>query len=212
MEEELLFRVIIVGDSGVGKSCLLLRFSENTFNEQHTVTIGVEFGTKLVKINNQQVKLQIWDTAGQESFRSITRSFYRRADGVLLVYDVNSKESFEGLSYWLGEIRQHATSDIVIFLVGNQVDLTESENSREVSQDDANAYKNFHNLCGFKETSALSGFNVNETFHEFTNILYERWNEKVDKDPMEVPSLDLKTKPLTNKKNCCYFCNIKKIL
>ena len=97
--EEQLFRVIIVGDTGVGKSCLLLRFSEDKFHEDHNVTIGVEFGTRSLKVGNQMVKLQIWDTAGQESFRSITRSFYRRADGVLLVYDVTARHTFENCSH-----------------------------------------------------------------------------------------------------------------
>lgn len=99
MDQDLLFRIIIVGDTGVGKSCLLMRLSENTFNEQHNVTIGVEFGTKSLKIENNPVKLQIWDTAGQESFRSITRSFYRRADGVLLVFDATARHTFDNCQY-----------------------------------------------------------------------------------------------------------------
>lgn len=99
MNVEQLFRIIIVGDTGVGKSCLLLRFSEDKFNENHDVTIGVEFGTKSLILDNQPLKLQIWDTAGQESFRSITRSFYRRADGVLLVYDATARHTFENCSY-----------------------------------------------------------------------------------------------------------------
>lgn len=99
MEQEVLFRVIIVGDTGVGKSCLLMRYSEDSFKEQHSVTIGVEFGTKNFMIENHPVKLQIWDTAGQESFRSITRSFYRRADGVFLVYDTTARHTFENCEY-----------------------------------------------------------------------------------------------------------------
>ena len=94
-----MFRIIIVGDTGVGKSCLLLRLSENKFNEQHNVTIGVEFGTKLMRIDNSPVKLQIWDTAGQESFRSITKTFYKRADGVLLVFDATARHTFDNCNY-----------------------------------------------------------------------------------------------------------------
>jgi Ras-related protein Rab-2A len=125
MDSEVLFRVIIVGDTGVGKSCFLLRYTEDHFKEQHNVTIGVEFGTKQMTVQDCPVKLQIWDTAGQESFRSITRSFYRKADGVLLMYDVTAAHTFENCEYWLEEIKQNSSVDIVIFLVGNQVDLDE---------------------------------------------------------------------------------------
>jgi small GTP-binding protein len=126
-EGELLFRVIIVGDTGVGKSCFLLRFTENRFSEQHNVTIGVEFGAKHIQLDGHVVKLQIWDTAGQESFRSITRSFYRKADGVLLVYDVTAGHTFTNCTHWINEIRENSPPDTVIFLVGNQVDLEESK-------------------------------------------------------------------------------------
>lgn len=126
-EEELLFRVVIVGDTGVGKSCFLLRFTENRFKQQHNITIGVEFGAKSLSIDGQLVKLQIWDTAGQESFRSITRSFYRKADGVFLMYDVTSKVSFDRCDGWVREIRENSPEDVAIYLIGNQVDLDESK-------------------------------------------------------------------------------------
>lgn len=123
MEPEVLFRVIIVGDTGVGKSCLLLRFTEDKFNDQHNVTIGVEFGSKVINFDNTTVKLQVWDTAGQEVFRSIARGFYRKADGVLLVYDITARHTFENCEYWLDEIRNNSSLGVVIFLVGNQIDL-----------------------------------------------------------------------------------------
>jgi Ras-related protein Rab-2A len=126
MEEEVLFRVVIVGDSGVGKSCFLMRLTENKFRDQYNTTIGVEFGSRFVKINEQLVKFQIWDTAGQENFRSITRSFYRKADGVMLMYDVTAAPSFESCEYWIAEIRQNASLDTVIYLVANQVDRSEN--------------------------------------------------------------------------------------
>lgn len=126
MDPDVLFRVIIVGDTGVGKSCFLLQFTEGQFREQHNVTIGVEFATKCVTVEGKCVKLQIWDTAGQENFRSITRSFYRKADGVILMYDITNAASFANCEYWLEEIRQNSTLDVVIYLVGNQVDLQET--------------------------------------------------------------------------------------
>mmetsp|Transcript_25961 Transcript_25961/g.25540 ORF Transcript_25961/g.25540 Transcript_25961/m.25540 type:complete len:176 (-) Transcript_25961:133-660(-) len=175
MDQELLFRVIIVGDTGVGKSCLLLRFSENLFKEQHNVTIGVEFGTKSIEIKGQPIKIQIWDTAGQESFRSVTRSFYRRADGVLLVYDATAKHTFESCEYWLDEIRQNSSQDADIFLVANQVDLVENgEQPREVSTEEGKKFAEKHELSGFLETSAKSGLNVHEAFTTFCTILYEK--------------------------------------
>ncbi|CAG9318204.1 unnamed protein product [Blepharisma stoltei] len=205
MDQELLFRVIIVGDTGVGKSCLLLRFSENMFKETHTVTIGVEFGTKSIEIKGQPIKIQIWDTAGQESFRSVTRSFYRRADGVLLVYDTTARHTFESCEYWLNEIRQNSSQDADIFLVANQVDLVENgEQPREVSAEDGKEFAEKHELSGFLETSAKSGQNVQEVFTKFCTILYEKWLEKQDDDPKPVQhTIGLKPTTVKKKKKCC---------
>jgi Ras-related protein Rab-2A len=208
MDQDILFRVIIVGDTGVGKSCLLLRFSENTFNEQHNVTIGVEFGSKSIEIGTSSVKLQIWDTAGQESFRSITRSFYRRADGVLLVYDATARHTFDNCKYWLEEIRQNSASDVVVYLVANQIDLvaTEGEN-REVSTQEGQDFAKQNNLSGFKETSARSGINVNEAFNDFCSILFNRWKEHRDVQLVEKPKIDLRPVVKTKKpRRRCYIC------
>ena len=183
MEPEVLFRVIIVGDTGVGKSCFLLRFTEDRFKEQHTVTIGVEFGTKILRIGGRLIKLQIWDTAGQENFRSITRSFYRKADGVILMYDVTSASTFNNCEYWLEEIRQNSSIDSVVYLVGNQLDLEETSAyyflsvPREVSFQQGSDFSTKHQLSGFKETSAKTGSSVEEVFSEFALELYTRWKD-----------------------------------
>lgn len=108
---------------GVGKSCLLLQFTDQRFRQQHDLTIGVEFGSRTVKINDKNIKLQIWDTAGQESFKSITRSYYRGAAGALLVYDITRKETFNHLTRWLEEVRQNGNPDITVMLIGNKADL-----------------------------------------------------------------------------------------
>merc|ERR1712241_600350 len=118
-----LFKYIIIGDTGVGKSCLLLQFTDKRFQPVHDLTIGVEFGARMITIDGKQIKLQIWDTAGQESFRSITRSYYRGAAGALLVYDITRRETFQHLSRWLEEARQHSNSNMVIMLIGNKSDL-----------------------------------------------------------------------------------------
>eukprot|EP01067_Filipodium_phascolosomae_P001874 Filipodium_phascolosomae@DN2186_c0_g1_i1.p1 len=116
-----LFKYIIIGDTGVGKSCLLLQFTDKRFRSDHDLTIGVEFGSRLITLQQKQIKLQIWDTAGQESFRSITRSYYRGAAGALLVYDVTRRDTFSHLSRWLEEARQNGNPDMTIMLIGNKV-------------------------------------------------------------------------------------------
>jgi len=118
-----LFKYIIIGDTGVGKSCLLLQFTDKRFQPVHDLTIGVEFGARMVTIDGKQIKLQIWDTAGQESFRSITRSYYRGAAGALLVYDITRRETFNHLTTWLEDARQHSNSNMTIMLIGNKSDL-----------------------------------------------------------------------------------------
>jgi len=118
-----LFKYIIVGDTAVGKSCLLLQFTDKRFQAQHDLTIGVEFGSRTITIEQNQVKLQIWDTAGQEKFRSITRSYYRGAAGALLVYDVTRRETFEHVAGWLEDCVKYSSQSIVIMLIGNKVSL-----------------------------------------------------------------------------------------
>jgi Ras-related protein Rab-2A len=120
-----LFKFIVIGDSAVGKSCLLLQFTDHRFKADHDLTIGVEFGARTVSLHDKSIKLQIWDTAGQESFRSITRSYYRGAVAALLVFDVTKRESFEALDSWMRETRNNANGTITIVLVGNKVDLEE---------------------------------------------------------------------------------------
>ena len=129
--EEILFRIVIIGDSSVGKSCIMLKIIEEPFENQHKPTIGVEFGHKILNIKDNLIKIQIWDTAGQEGYRSITRSFYRIADGVFIVYDVGSKKSFENCEFWLKEIKNNSVADTVIYLLGNQNDLEAENNIRE---------------------------------------------------------------------------------
>ena len=131
-------------DSGVGKSCLLLQFTDKRFQPVHDLTIGVEFGARMVNLEGDKlVKLQIWDTAGQESFRSITRSYYRGAAGALLVYDITRRDTFQHLSRWLDEARQHAQSNMVIMLIGNKNDL---EHRRAVSTEEGKAFAEANGL------------------------------------------------------------------
>ena len=154
---------------GVGKSCLLLQFTDKRFQPVHDLTIGVEFGARMVTIENKQVKLQIWDTAGQESFRSITRSYYRGAAGALLVYDITRRDTFKHLSRWLDEARQHSQSNMVIMLIGNKSDL---EHRRAVSTEEGKAFAEEHGLI-FMETSAKTALNVEQAFINTADKIHE---------------------------------------
>ena len=138
-----LFKYIIIGDTGVGKSCLLLQFTDRRFQPVHDLTIGVEFGARMITIDGKQIKLQIWDTAGQESFRSITRSYYRGAAGALLVYDITRRETFTQLEKWLTEARENASENMVIMLIGNKVDL---DHKRAVTYQDGSDFATKNNL------------------------------------------------------------------
>merc|ERR1712166_24302 len=153
-----LFKYIIIGDTGVGKSCLLLQFTDRRFQPIHDLTIGVEFGARMITIDKKQIKLQIWDTAGQESFRSITRSYYRGAAGALLVYDITRRETFTHLTSWLEESRQHASPNMTIMLIGNKCD---DDDKRAVSKEEGEAF-------------AKTAHNVEEAFFETAKEIYNK--------------------------------------
>lgn len=166
---EFLYKVVLIGDSSVGKSNLLSRFSKDEFNPDSKATIGVEFATKTVVINEKKVKAQIWDTAGQERYRAITAAYYRGAAGALVVYDITNSDSYENVSKWLKEMRENADSNIVIALVGNKSDLS---HARAVPTEEAQNFATEHNLL-FTETSALTADNVDHTFNQLIQNIYE---------------------------------------
>ncbi|CAJ2666036.1 ras-related protein RABB1b [Trifolium pratense] len=160
MSYDYLFKYIIIGDTGVGKSCLLLQFTDKRFQPVHDLTIGVEFGARMLTIDSRPIKLQIWDTAGQESFRSITRSYYRGAAGALLVYDITRRETFNHLASWLEDARQHANPNMTITLIGNKCDLS---HRRAVSKEEGEQFAKENGLL-FMEASAKTAQNVEEAF------------------------------------------------
>jgi len=164
-----LFKYIIVGDTAVGKSCLLLQFTDKRFQPVHDLTIGVEFGSRTIAIDDNQIKLQIWDTAGQEKFRSITRSYYRGAAGALLVYDITRRETFDHLQSWLEDCRRYSNQNIVIMLIGNKSDLVDK---REVTKEDGEAFAAANGLT-FLETSAKTSENVEAAFIESARKIYQ---------------------------------------
>ena len=168
---DLSFKLIVVGDSGVGKSCLTLKATKDNFDSIYSPTIGFEFMTFFIKIEDLCVKLQIWDTCGQEVYRSLISSFYHNSSLALLVYAIDEKNSFVHLDSWLNEIKTHGNPDINIFVIGNKVDL---ENKRVISRELAQDFVEKNNVKLFLETSAKTGFNAQNVFIEATKLLYEQ--------------------------------------
>lgn len=169
-EYDYLFKLLLIGDSGVGKSCLLIRFADDTYTESYISTIGVDFKIRTIELEGKTVKLQIWDTAGQERFRTITSSYYRGAHGIIIVYDVTDQESFDNVKQWLHEIDRYATDDVNKLLVGNKSDLT----SKKVVTYEA--AKEFADSVGmeFLETSAKNATNVEKAFMAMATQIKER--------------------------------------
>lgn len=159
-EYDYLFKVVLIGDSGVGKSNLMIRFAKSEFYSDSKSTIGVEHAYKTLRIEDKTIKVQIWDTAGQERYRAITSHYYRGAVGALLVYDITDYSSFENVVTWLWELREYADHDIIIVLVGNKSDLS---HLRVVEEEEAQAFAEKENLF-FIETSALDATNVDGAF------------------------------------------------
>jgi Ras-related protein Rab-1A len=164
-----LFKLVLIGDSGVGKSCVLLRFADDCFTESYITTIGVDFRFRTVNVNGKKVKLQIWDTAGQERFRTITSAYYRGADGIVLAYDTTDRDTFEHVDSWLQEVNKFANESTVKVLVGNKCDKTDD---RKVSTVEGEAKA--HSLgLSFVETSAKDSTNIEEAFLMISKQLVE---------------------------------------
>lgn len=170
-----LFKIVLIGDSGVGKSGLLSRFTRNEFSPENLkTTIGVEFATRSVQVDGKTIKAQIWDTAGQERFRAITNTYYRGAVGALVIYDMTNNASFEHVKHWLKEVRDHADSQLVIMLVGNKSDLRNIQRVQtDISQQLCEKEK-----ISFIETSALDATNVELAFQRILTEIYYRFSKQ----------------------------------
>ena len=165
-----IFKYIIIGDSSVGKSNILLRYVYEKFNEEFQSTLGVEFSAKNLEINNKIYRIQIWDTAGQESFRSITRFYYKNSVCAFIVYDITNRDSFLNIKSWLDDIQKQCPKTVLLILVGNKIDLNDE---RQVSYDEGANFAQENNILFF-ETSAKSGENINELFETSANIIIEK--------------------------------------
>ena len=200
-----MFRYIIVVDMAIGKSCLLLQFTDHKFRHQHELTIGVEFGGKTIEVKNKNVKIQIWDTAGQEAFQAITRTYYKGAIGALLVYDITRKETFDHINKWLNEVKLNGSKDICCILIGNKKDL---EEQRQVKYEEGKKLAEDNNLL-FLETSAKTAENVQESFVISAEKILDQIN-KTGVDPT-APSKNVKIsiddddeeEKKEEKKKCC---------
>ena len=202
-----LLKYIIVGDSSVGKSNLLMKFIQNKFTEEYLTTIGVEFGTKNMKINDKIYRIQIWDTAGQEYFRSIARAYYKNCVCAMVVYDITCKESFENVKNWLQDIREESPKTVLICLIGNKIDL---EDKRIISFDEGKTFANENGII-FMETSAKTGEGINEIFEQSIKEIEKKMEENFYDLNSEIcgikkgrtKNIKLNTDKTEIKKGCC---------
>lgn len=170
-------KFIIIGDTSVGKSNVLSKFINKQSQMQHELTIGVEFSSKIISRNNAVYKLQIWDTAGQEIFKSMTKSYYRDSVGCLIVYDITQRKSFESVTYWMKDLKKNCNANITIILIGNKTDL---DSSREVSTDEGKEFANNNNIAFF-ETSVMTFENINLAFLSLIDQINNKIiNKKID--------------------------------
>jgi len=197
MSDDCVYKVLLLGDSTVGKTCFLLRYCDKTFQEAHLSTIGLDYRLKSMTLQSgKNIKLQIWDTAGQDRFRAITKNYYKGANGIILIYDVTNRQSYENVKNWITQIREEANPNVVIYLAGNKVDVSEEE--KVVKTEEGKKIAEEFSLPLY-ETSAKNGVNINRIFEELV--------EKVDEiySKLEVPKIDQKNKLYTGetKRGCC---------
>ena len=203
---EYIFKIILIGSSGVGKSSILQRYIQKTFNDSYASTIGVDFFMKSINIGEKTIKLQLWDTAGTEKFRSITTGYYRGADAAFVVFDLSSKTSFKAVSEWIENYYKYKNPDSEknVVLIGNKVDLVDK---REVTQEEAENYVKDNNIFYF-ETSAKEGKNIEECFNFMAEKLLEQYENKDNelvkrKDVIRSDNLKENTEVIIGEKKCC---------
>eukprot|EP00752_Nemacystus_decipiens_P001864 g1796.t1 len=192
-------KLLMIGDSGVGKTCLLLRYANDSFSQTFITTIGIDFKIKNIDLDSKRIKLQIWDTAGQERFRTITTSYFRGAQGILLVYDVTDKKSFNSIRNWVAQIQQHADVAVNKILIGNKCDM---EEDREVSKEEGAQLAAEYGIQFF-ETSAKEDKNVEKGFITIAREVKDRLMADSPNARRQADKVILNTKPKPKTGNCC---------
>ena len=194
-ESDFVFKILLLGDSEVGKSCFLMRYSDNVFVENYITTIGLDYKLKIVKLDSgKTIKVQLWDTAGQDKYRTIAKNYYKGSHGILLLYDTTKMSSFENIREWIQDIRQEVSPKSIIFLIGNKIDLTEQRKiSKEQGEELAEEFK-----IPFFEASAKSGENVDEVFKALYEKIIEAYGD------LEKEKGTKLNKKKQNKGKCCF--------
>ena len=181
MEDEeysLIFKMILIGDSGVGKTNILSRYINNKFLETTKSTVGVELGTKIEEYNNTKIKIQIWDTAGQERYKSITKTYYKGAKGAFIVYDITKKDSFKNIDKWIKDLKEYGEEDAIILIIGNKCDL---EDKREVTTEEVKKKAEIYKMV-YCETSALNSKNINYAFQTLIKLVADKMEKKKNEE------------------------------
>jgi small GTP-binding protein len=198
MNDENVFKVLLLGDSTVGKTCFLMKYTDKTFQEIHMSTIGLDYRLKSMKLKNgKTVKLQIWDTAGQDRFRSITKNYYKSANGIIVIYDVTSLQTYENVKIWIEQIREEAPQNVVIYLAGNKIDL---EEERKVKTEEGKKLAEEYGFP-FLETSAKNDININETFENLVEDIDKIYSKNGNNNGVGIKKN--KIYKGDNKKGCC---------
>ena len=203
MSEKYIIKILTLGDQSVGKSSIVLRYSDNKFSDTFLSTIGVDSKRKIIKVKGEKVKVSIWDTAGQEKFQNIVKQYYNGANGILLIFDITNKKSFDKIDFWYNDLINRIKKDeIIIYLVGNKIDL---EENRQITIEEAEKYANDKSIPYF-EVSAKSGDGIKKLFDDITNDIMDKisnFNEKEENDDkLRVSFLERESfKPKSNK--CC---------
>jgi len=198
MNDDVIYKVLLLGDSTVGKTCFLIKYTDKTFQDVHMATIGLDYRLKNMTLKSgKNVKLQIWDTAGQDRFRAITKNYYKGANGIILIYDITNPQTFDNVKGWISQIREEANQNVLIYIAGNKIDM---EEERKIQKEDGEKLAGEYGFP-FVETSAKEGININETFED----LVEKIDSVYSKFETNNPEGIKKNKLYKGKKKsgCC---------
>ena len=199
---DILFKIILVGDTSVGKTNIINKYIKNEFREDFYATIGVEFSHKKFVVENRKIKAQIWDTAGQERYKAITRAYYKGAKGAFIVYDITRKETFDDIDKWRNELISSCNKEVTVMLIGNKCDL---EDQREISKEQGEEKAKSFGFS-FLETSALSGENLEKGFQMLIEEIYQKYKveqSKSDEINLNSGAEEIKIGKMNKKKKCC---------